>query len=105
MDILSCPGALLTLNDLTMLLKTMTVSGCNKMDSERERHKKSLGEEFVGKILLDKFDVMLVKLSQKSLSYVNRITDFHSGFGEACRIWCFNILLVDHFIKNFQSLL
>ena len=68
MDILSCPGALLTLNDLTMLLKTMTVSGCNKMDSERERHKKSLREEFVGKILLDKFDVMLVKLSQKSLA-------------------------------------
>ena len=31
------------------------------MDSERERHKKLLGEEFVGKMLLDKFDSMLVK--------------------------------------------
>ena len=26
------------LNDLTMLLKMLTVSGCNEMDSERERH-------------------------------------------------------------------
>ena len=61
MDILSCPGALLTLNDLTMLLNSSTVSGCNEMDSERERHKNSLGEEFVDEILLDKFDSMLVK--------------------------------------------
>ena len=49
------------LNDLTMLLNLSTVSGCNEMDSERVRHYKSLGEEFVGKILLDKFDAMLVK--------------------------------------------
>ena len=61
MDILLCPGALLTLNDLTMLLNSSTVSGCNEMDSERERHKKSLGEEFVDEILLDKSDSMLVK--------------------------------------------
>jgi len=53
MDILSCPGALLTLNGLTMLLNLSTVSGCNEMDSERERHKKLLGEEFVGEILLE----------------------------------------------------
>ena len=49
------------LNDLTMLLKMLTVSGCNEMDSERERHKKLLDEEFVGENLLDKFDAMLVK--------------------------------------------
>ena len=61
MDILLCPGALLTLNDLTMLLNSSTVSGCNEMDSERELHKKSLGEEFVDEILLDKSDSMLVK--------------------------------------------
>ena len=40
------------LNDLTMLLKMLTVSGCNEMDSERERHKKLLDEEFVGRIYL-----------------------------------------------------
>ena len=61
MDILSWLGALLMLNDLTMLLKMLTVSGCNEMDSERERHKKLLDEEFVGENLLDKFDTMLVK--------------------------------------------
>ena len=61
MDILLCPGALLTLNDLTMLINSSTISGFNEMDSERERHKKSLGEEFVDEILLDKSDSMLVK--------------------------------------------
>ena len=61
MDILSCPRALLTLNDLTMLLNSSTVSGWNEIDSERELLKKLLGEEFVGGILLDKFDPMSVK--------------------------------------------
>ena len=41
--ILSCPGALLTLNDLTILFNSPTVSGCNEMHSERELLKKSLG--------------------------------------------------------------
>ena len=51
------------------------------MDSEREGHKKSLGEGFVGEILLDKFDPMLViKSNHKIISYVNRITDFHTVF-------------------------
>ena len=59
---LSCPaGALLALNDLTILLDSSTVGGCNEMDSERERHKKSLSDEFVGEILRDKFGRMLVK--------------------------------------------
>ena len=31
------------------------------MDSERERLKKSLGDEYLGEILLDKFGPMLVK--------------------------------------------
>ena len=31
------------------------------MDSERERHKKSLGDLYLGEILLDKFGPMLVK--------------------------------------------
>ena len=46
MDILSCPRALLALNDLT-LFNSPTVSCCNEMDSERELLKKSLGDEFV----------------------------------------------------------
>ena len=69
MDILSCPGALFTsvLNDLTILLNSSTVSCCNEMVSDREHHKKKkekktlLGKEFVGEILLHKFDPMLVK--------------------------------------------
>ena len=44
MDILSCPGALLALNDFTILLNSVTVSGCNEMDLERELLKKSLGD-------------------------------------------------------------
>ena len=52
MDILSCPGALLALNDLTILFNSPTVNGCNEMDSERELLKKSLGDEFVEGILL-----------------------------------------------------
>lgn len=52
---------MVALNDLAILLNSSTVSGCNEMDSEREQHKKSLGEEFVGEILLDKFGPILVK--------------------------------------------
>ena len=44
-----------------MLLNSSTVSGWNEIDSERELLKKLLGEEFVGGILLDKFDPMSVK--------------------------------------------
>ena len=61
MDILSCPGALLALNDLTILFNSPTVSGCNEMDSERALLKKSLGDEFVEGILLAKFGPILVK--------------------------------------------
>ena len=61
MDILSCPGALLALNGLTILFNSLTVSGCNEMDSERELLKKSLGDEFVAGILLAKFGPILVK--------------------------------------------
>ena len=61
MDILSCPGALLSLNGLTILFNSLTVSGCNEMDSERELLKKSLGDEFVEGILLTKFGPLLVK--------------------------------------------
>ena len=59
--LLPISGALLALNGLTILLNSSTVSDCNEMDSERERHKKSSGDEFVGEILLDKFGPMLVK--------------------------------------------
>lgn len=52
MDILSCPEALLALNDLTILFNSSTVSGCNKMGSEGELLKKSLGDELVDGILL-----------------------------------------------------
>ena len=61
MDILSCQGALLALNGLTILFNSLTVSGCNEMDSERELLKKSLGDEFVEGILLAKFGPILVK--------------------------------------------
>ena len=61
MDILSCPGALLALNNLTILFNSPAVSGCNEMDSERELLKKSLGDEFVAGILLAKFGPILVK--------------------------------------------
>ena len=61
MDILSCPGALLALNGLTILFNSLTVSGCNEMDSERELLKKSLGDEFVEGIWLAKFGPLLVK--------------------------------------------
>ena len=61
MDILSCPGALLALNGLTILFNSLTVSGCNEMDSERELLKKSLGDEFLAGILLTKFGPILVK--------------------------------------------
>ena len=61
MDILSCPGALLAINDLTRFFHSPTVSGCNEMDSERELLKKSLGDEFVEGILLAKFGPLLVK--------------------------------------------
>ena len=60
MDILSCPGALLALNDLTILFNSPTVSGCGEMDSERELLKISLGDEFVEGILLAKFAPILV---------------------------------------------
>ena len=55
MDILSCPGALFALNDLTILFNSPIVSGCNEMDSEGELLKKSLGDEFVEEIVLAKF--------------------------------------------------
>ena len=61
MDILSCPRALLALNDLTILFNSPIVSGCNEMDSERQLLKKSLGDEFVEGILLAKFGPILVK--------------------------------------------
>ena len=61
MDILSCQGALLALNGLTILFNSLTVSGCNEMDSERELLKKSLGDEFLAGILLTKFGPILVK--------------------------------------------
>ena len=61
MDILSCSGALLALNDSTILFNSPTVNGCNEMDSERELLKKSLGDEFVEGILLAKFGPILVK--------------------------------------------
>ena len=61
MVILSCPGALLALNDLTILFNSSTISGCNEMDSERALLKKSLGNEFVEGILLAKFGPILVK--------------------------------------------
>ena len=48
MDILSCPGALLALNDLTILFNSPTISGCNEMDSERELLKKSFGDGILG---------------------------------------------------------
>ena len=84
MDILSRPWALLTLNDLTMLLNSLTISGCNEMDSEREGHKKSLGEEFVGEILLDKFVPMLViKSNHKSYQLCQQDYWFSHRF---CRI-------------------
>lgn len=110
--VLSCPGALLRLNYLTILLNSSTVSGYNEMDSERERRKKSLGDEFVGEILLEKFNMPFIYISPdvgkvitELISNVNRITDFHSVFGAACRIWCFSNLPVDNFIKNFPTLL
>ena len=61
MDILSCPGALLALNDLAILFNSPTVSGCNEMDSGRELLNKSLGDEFVEGILVAKFGTILVK--------------------------------------------
>ena len=61
MDILSCPGALLALNDLTKLFNSPTFSGCNEMASERELLKKSLGDHRVEAILLAKFGPILVK--------------------------------------------
>ena len=68
MDILSCPGALLALNDLTILFNPPTVTGCNEMDSERALLKKSLGDEFVEGILLAKFGRILVNKSQNLLA-------------------------------------
>ena len=49
------------LSDLTILFNSLTVSGYNEMDSERELLKKSFGDEFVEGILLAKFGPILVK--------------------------------------------
>ena len=86
MDILSRPWALLTLNDLTMLLNSLTISGCNEMDSEREWHKKLLGLRICGRDVTWQIWLDVGKVITKVISYVNRITDFHSTFGEGCRI-------------------
>ena len=87
MDILSCPGALLALNDLTLILfNSPTVSCCNEMDSERELLKKSLGDEFVEGILLAKFGPILVKYSQKLLAMSVGLLISIPFFGEVCRI-------------------
>lgn len=103
MDILSCPGALLALNDLTVLFNSPTVSGYNEMDSERELLKKSMGDEFAEGMLLillamvyapleTKFfpaPVLLTQcaqydraVSESAKYYKNTLDDFHFSGNE-----------------------
>ena len=86
MDILSCPGALLALNDFTILFNSPTVSGCNEMDSERALLKKSLGDEFVEGNLLAKIWPYIGEVITEFIGNVSRIGNFHFIFCEACRI-------------------
>ena len=53
--------ALLALNVLTMLFSSSTDDGFSEIDSEGESQRKSLGDEFVDGIFLDRFGPMLVK--------------------------------------------
>ena len=69
------------MNDLTILFNSLTVSGCNEMDSERELLKKSLGDEFVEGIW-----PFIGEVITEIIGNVSRIANFHFIFGEACRI-------------------
>ena len=77
---------MLALNDLTILFNSPTVSGCNEMDSERELLKKSLGDEFVEGIFARQIWPYICKEITEIIGNVSRIANFHSIFGEACRI-------------------